>query len=43
MANDDGFEFFGDTVNTKYLINSFNDDDNFDWDEGFRGKGQSRF
>jgi len=42
-ANDDGFEFFGGTVNTKYLISSFNDDDNFDWDEGFRGKGQFWF
>jgi hypothetical protein len=42
-ANDDGYEFFGGTVNTKYLISSFNDDDNFDWDEGFRGKGQFWF
>jgi hypothetical protein len=42
-ANDDGFEFFGGTVNTRYLISSFNDDDNFDWDEGFRGKGQFWF
>ena len=42
-ANDDGFEFFGGTVNTKYLISAFNDDDNFDWDEGFRGKGQFWF
>lgn len=42
-ANDDGFEFFGGTVNTKFLISSFNDDDNFDWDEGFRGKGQFWF
>lgn len=42
-ANDDGFEFFGGTVNTKYLISAFNDDDNFDWDESFRGKGQFWF
>ena len=42
-ANDDGVEFFGGTVNTKFLISSFNDDDNFDWDEGFRGKGQFWF
>jgi hypothetical protein len=42
-ANDDGFEFFGGTVNTKYLISSFVDDDNFDWDESFRGKGQFWF
>jgi len=37
---DDGFEWFGSTVNTKYLISAFNGDDGFDWDEGFRGKGQ---
>jgi hypothetical protein len=42
-GNDDGFEWFGGTVNTKYLISSYNDDDNFDWDEGFRGKGQFWF
>ncbi len=36
---DDGFEFFGGTVNTKYLISSFCGDDAFDYDEGFRGKG----
>ncbi|MBL9187713.1 MAG: hypothetical protein JNK23_09560 [Opitutaceae bacterium] len=42
-SNDDGFEWFGGTVNTKYLISAFNDDDNFDWDEGFRGKGQFWF
>lgn len=42
-SNDDGFEWFGGTVNTKYLISSFNDDDNFDWDEGYRGKGQFWF
>jgi hypothetical protein len=37
---DDGFEFFGGTVNAKYLIASFCSDDAFDYDEGFRGKGQ---
>lgn len=42
-ANDDGVEFFGGTVNTRFMISSFNDDDNFDWDEGFRGKGQFWF
>ena len=42
-GNDDGYEWFGGTVNTKYLISSYNDDDNFDWDEGFRGKGQFWF
>ncbi len=37
---DDGFEWFGGTVNTKYLVSWCNADDSFDWDEGFRGKGQ---
>lgn len=40
---DDGFEFFGGTVNTRYLISGFNGDDAFDYDEGFRGKGQFWF
>jgi len=40
---DDGFEFFGGTVNTKYLISAFNDDDAFDVDEGYRGKNQFWF
>ena len=37
---DDGYEFFGGTVNAKYLIASFCSDDTYDYDEGFRGKGQ---
>lgn len=37
---DDGFEFFGGMANAKYLISSFCSDDNYDYDEGFRGKGQ---
>ncbi len=40
---DDGFEFFGGTVQTRYLISAFNGDDSFDYDEGFRGKGQFWF
>ncbi len=40
---DDGFEFFGGTVNTKYLVNAFCDDDGFDTDFGFRGEGQFWF
>jgi hypothetical protein len=40
---DDGFEFFGGTVNTKYLVSAFNDDDCFDIDQGFRGKNQFWF
>ena len=40
---DDGFEWFGGTANTKYLVSAFNGDDAFDYDEGFRGKGQFWF
>jgi hypothetical protein len=40
---DDGFEFFGGTVNTKYLVSAFNDDDVFDTDQGYRGKNQFWF
>jgi hypothetical protein len=37
---DDGFEFFGGTVNCKYLVSALCADDAFDYDEGYRGKGQ---
>lgn len=37
---DDGFEWFGGTVNAKYLVSAFCGDDAFDYDEGWRGKGQ---
>ncbi|MEZ4777611.1 MAG: T9SS type A sorting domain-containing protein [Bacteroidia bacterium] len=37
---DDGYEFFGGTVQTKYLIAAYCGDDSYDYDEGFRGKGQ---
>lgn len=40
---DDGFEWFGGTVNTKYLASIFNNDDSFDIDEGFTGLGQFWF
>jgi hypothetical protein len=40
---DDGFEFFGGTVNTKYLVSAFNDDDAFDTDQGYTGKNQFWF
>ncbi|MEQ8524584.1 T9SS type A sorting domain-containing protein [Gracilimonas sp.] len=42
-SGDDGYEWFGGTVNTKYLVSAFNNDDAFDWDQGFRGKGQFWF
>lgn len=40
---DDGVEWFGGTVNTKYLAVAFCGDDSYDYDEGFRGKGQFWF
>ena len=40
---DDGYEWFGGTVNCKYLVSAFCGDDGFDYDEGFRGKGQFWF
>ena len=42
-SKDDGYEFFGGTVNTKYMIAAFVEDDGFDWDQGFSGKGQFWF
>ena len=40
---DDGIEFFGGTVNTRYMVAAFCGDDSFDWDQGYRGKGQFWF
>lgn len=37
---DDGFEWFGGTVNAKYLISAYNGDDALDYDEGYRGMNQ---
>ncbi|CAN5429273.1 hypothetical protein BH10BAC6_BH10BAC6_07480 [soil metagenome] len=39
-ANDDSFEWFGGTVNAKYLIAYGGIDDDFDTDNGFSGKVQ---
>ncbi len=41
--NDDGYEWFGGTVNCKYLVSAFNGDDAFDHDEGIRSKMQFLF
>ncbi|KQS46479.1 hypothetical protein ASG38_11810 [Flavobacterium sp. Leaf359] len=38
---DDGIEFFGGTVNTKYLISTSNEDDSFDWTEGWNGTNEN--
>lgn len=40
FGNDDGYEFFGGTVNAKYLIAFATADDDFDFDFGFSGKIQ---
>jgi hypothetical protein len=37
---DDGFEFFGGTVNTSYLMVSHIGDDSFDYDRGYAGVTQ---
>lgn len=39
-GSDDGFEWFGGTVNTKYLVSTHNDDDQFDWTEGWTGHNE---
>ncbi|MGB4858624.1 MAG: hypothetical protein WBP11_04790 [Dokdonella sp.] len=39
-GGDDGYEWFGGTVNAKYLVATEGGDDGFDWDEGFSGKIQ---
>jgi len=44
LANaDDNIEFFGGTVNVKYVTTLFGDDDMFDYDLGWKGKGQFLF
>lgn len=40
FVNDDGFEWFGGTVNARHLISFRNIDDDFDTDFGYRGKVQ---
>ena len=42
-SDDDGIEFFGGTVNIKYVACMFGADDMFDWDEGYSGKMQFVF
>lgn len=43
MIADDGFEWFGGTVNAKHLVSSGNDDDGFDMDFGYSGNLQYLF
>lgn len=39
-SSDDGFEWFGGTLNAKYLVATGNDDDSFDTDTGWQGAVQ---
>jgi hypothetical protein len=41
--SDDGIEFFGGSVNLKYATVAFCEDDSYDWDETWTGKGQFWF
>ncbi|MCB1121112.1 MAG: T9SS C-terminal target domain-containing protein [Verrucomicrobiae bacterium] len=41
--SDDGVEFFGGTVNTKFMVMAFNEDECFDTDQGYRGRNQFWF
>ena len=40
---DDGFEWFGGTVNARYLVSAFVGDEAFDTDQGYRGTNQFVF
>ncbi len=42
-CGDDNIEFFGGTVNAKYITTLFGNDDMFDWDLGWSGKAQFLF
>jgi hypothetical protein len=42
-GSDDGFEWWGGSVNSKYLVSSFIEDDDFDTDQGYRGTNQFWF
>ena len=40
QGSDDGFEFFGGSVNVKHMVVTDCTDDSFDWTEGWNGRGQ---
>ena len=40
QGSDDGFEFFGGSVNVKYMVVTSCSDDSFNWTEGWNGKAQ---
>ncbi len=39
-GSDDGFEFFGGSVNVRHMVVTDCTDDSFDWTEGWNGRGQ---
>ena len=41
MGSDDGFEFFGGSVNIKNMVVVNCSDDSFDWTEGWNGRGEN--
>ena len=41
--SDDGIEFFGGSVNTRYMVMAFNEDESYDSDAGWTGKNQFWF
>lgn len=41
--SDDGIEFFGGAPNLKHAVVAFAEDDSYDWDEVYSGKGQFWF
>ena len=42
-GSDDGIEFFGGTVNVKNIVSANNEDDAFDWTEGWKGTADGIF
>jgi hypothetical protein len=42
-GSDDGFEWWGGTAGSKYLVAAFIEDDDFDTDQGYRGTNQFWF
>lgn len=42
-GSDDGFEWWGGSVNSKYLVSAFIEDDDFDTDQGYRATNQFWF
>lgn len=42
-GSDDGFEWFGGTVSAKYLVSTNNEDDQFDWTQGWSGQNNENW